>query len=257
MQLTNDLVHKALQEQFSGQQSISKLALTAFLQLHYGDAKSSTLAWRLHELTQAGILIRTGYGHYDLNDRPTFIPTLSPTLRKINERITAELPFTDCCVWDTRIIADLMVQQPMNYLQLVEVDRIALSAVYQLLQARPVLIHRKAPAIYLYEDWLTLSRNGTQHYAPVILKPLISEAPRQPLDGYVTAPLEKILVDLLADHSLFFAYQEELEYIVHTAFDKFIINRDKLRRYARRRNRVEQVDQLLQQLPTTKHPYDS
>jgi len=97
-----------------------------------------------------------------------------------------------------------------------------------------------------------------QHPAPVIiLKPLISEAPLQPLDRYVTAPLEKILVDLLADQPLFFAYQEELEYIVHTAFDKFIINRDKLRRYARRRNRVEQVDQLLQQLPTTRQHYDS
>lgn len=235
------------------------MALTDFLRQHYGqDVKPSTLAWRLHELTQTGILIRTGYGHYDLNDRPTFLPTLSPTLRKINERITAQLPFTDCCVWDTRILADLMVQQPMSYLQLVEVDRIALSAVYQLLQARPVLIDRKAPAIYLYEDWLTLSRNGVQHPAPVIiLKPLISEAPLQPLDRYVTAPLEKILVDLLADQALFFAYQEELDHIVRTAFDKFAINRDKLRRYARRRNRVEQVDQWLGQLQTTKPHYDS
>ena len=256
--MTNKLVHKAIQEQFSGQHAISKLALTEFLRLHYGEeVKPSTLAWRLHELTQAGILIRTGYGYYDLNDRPTFLPTLSPMLRKINERITAELPFTDCCVWDTRILTNLMVQQPMSYLQLVEVDRVALSSVYQLLQARPVLVDRKAPAIYLYEDWLTLSRNGVQHPAPVILKPLISEAPLQPLDRYVTAPLEKILVDLLADQPLFFAYQEELDHIVRTAFDKFIINRDKLRRYARRRNRIEQVDQLLRQLPTTQQYHDS
>ena len=256
--MTDNLLHTIIQERFRGQNEISKLALTVFLRQHYGEeVKPSTLAWRLHELTQEGVLIRTGYGRYQLNDRPTFTPALSPTLRKINERITAQLPFTDCCVWDTRIVADLMVQQPMSYLQLVEVDRVALSAAYQLLQARPVLVDCKAPPAYLYEDWLTLSRNGIQHSAPIILKPLISEAPLYPLDRYVTAPLEKILVDLMADQALFFAYQEELEYTFHTAFDKFIINRDKLRRYARRRNRVEQVDQLLGQLPTTKQHHDS
>ena len=54
----------------------------------------------------------------------------------------------------------------------------------------------------------------------------------------------------LFDHK---AYQEELPYIVRTAFAKFVINRDKLRRYARRRNRLEQVEQLLGQSPPAKH----
>lgn len=79
---------------------------------------------------------------------------------------------------------------------------------------------------------------------PIIVKPLITEAPLLVQDRYRTAPLEKILVDLMADQSLFFTYQEELDYIVHTAFDKFIINRDKLRRYARRRNRADQFSGL-------------
>lgn len=197
--------------------------------------------------------MRTGYGLYQLNDRPVFIPTLSPTLRKMSDRIKTELPFTDCCVWDTGIVADLMIQQPMSVLQLVEVDRVAVSSVYQLLQNRPILLDRKIIPIYLYKDWLTLSRNGMHHPTPIIIKPLISEAPVLVQDRYRTAPLEKILVDLMADQSLFLTYQEELDYIVHTAFDKFIINRDKLRRYARRRNRAAQADQLLSQLTTT-HP---
>lgn len=242
-----------LRKRFSGQNVIPKTELIDLLQQHYQQAKPATLAWRLHELTQEGVLMRTGYGLYQLNDRPLFTPTLSLTLRKLSDCIKVQLPFTDCCVWDTRIVADLMIQQPMSMLQLVEVDRVAVSSVYQLLQNQPVLLDRKALPVYLYEDWLTLSRNGIPHPTPIIIKPLISEAPVLAQDRYQTAPLEKILVDLMADKSLFFTYQEELDDIVHTAFDKFIINRDKLRRYARRRNRATQVDQLLSQLSTT-HP---
>lgn len=251
--MDTEALYTTLRKRFSGQNVIPKTELIDLLQRHYQQVKPATLDWRLHELVQTGILMRTGYGLYQLNDRPLFIPTLSPTLRKLSDRIKAQLPFTDCCVWDTGIVADLMIQQPMSMLQLVEVDRVAVSSVYQLLQNQPVLLDRKTLPVYLYEDWLTLSRNGMPHPTPIIIKALISEAPMLAQDRYRTAPLEKILVDLMADQRLFFTYQEELDAIVHTAFDKFIINRDKLRRYARRRNRADQVGHLLNQLVTT-HP---
>lgn len=244
--LDRKFTHTLLRQQFGNQGLIAKATLIDFLSMHFGKAKPSTLAWRLHELTQEGVLIRVGYGQYQLNDRPIYRPMLSPTLCTISERIKTEFPLVECCVWDSRLLASLMVQQPMRYLHIVEVDRDAVSSVYYQLQAQPVLIERKSPAIYFYEDWLLLSRHGTPLIAPVIIKPLISEAPLQVVqDRYVTAPIEKILVDLMADKDLFFAYQEEVDYIAQTAFAKFTINRDKLRRYARRRNRVERVNQLL------------
>lgn len=246
-------IHATLREQFGTQDTIPKAALIDLLERYWGEAKPSTLAWRLHELTQEGVLVRTGYGQYQINNRPTYQPDLSPTLRKINDRLKAQLPFTDCCVWDTRVLADLMIQQPMSVLQLVEVDRVAVESVYQLLQEQPIRIDRKNLAVYRYEDWLLLSQHGLPSATPVIIKPLISESPVQQQGRYVTAPLEKMLVDLVADTDLFFTYQEELPYIVRTAFAKFVINRDKLRRYARRRNRLEQVEQLLGQSPPAKH----
>jgi len=251
--LSHELIHTALRKQFGKQEAIPKVALIDFLREHSGNAKPSTLAWRLHELTQAGILTRIGYGQYQLNDRPIYGPDLSPTLRKIGDRVKAELPFTTCCVWDTRILADFMIQQPMSFLQLIEVNKEAVSSVYQLLQEQPVRIDRKNPAVYRYDDWLLLSQRGLPSPNPIIVKPLITEAPVQQQNKYTTAPLEKVLVDLIADSELFFAYQEELPYIFQTAFAKFIINRDKLRRYARRRNRVDMLEQLLRQVLPTRH----
>ncbi|MGF7218816.1 hypothetical protein GGR92_004995 [Spirosoma lacussanchae] len=248
--MSQETIHTALRKQFGKQEVIPKLALIDFLRKHAGEAKTSTLAWRLHELTQEGVLVRTGYGQYRLNDRPTYQPDLSPTLRKISDRVRAALPFTTCCVWDTRVLADFMIQQPISFLQLVEVEREAVSSVYQRLQEQPVRIDRKSPALYRYDDWLLLSQRGLPAATPVIVKPLLTEAPVQQQDGYVVASLEKILVDLLADDDLFFAYQEELPYIFQAAFAKFTINRDKLRRYARRRNRTEPVEQLLRQIPS-------
>ncbi|GAB3562734.1 hypothetical protein GCM10027578_05370 [Spirosoma luteolum] len=146
-----------------------------------------------------------------------------------------------------------MIQQPMSFLQLIEVDKEAISSVYQLLQEQPVRVDRKSPAIYRYDDWLLLTRRGLPSPNPVIIKPIITEAPVQQQDRYVTASLEKILVDLMADSDLFFAYQEEVPYIFRIAFAKFTINRDKLRRYARRRNRLDMLEQLLRQLVPTEH----
>lgn len=242
-------IYTALLERFGSRKPMPKAALMEFLEGYFGKAKPSTLAWRLHELTQEGTLVRTGYGVYQINDRPSYQPDLSPTLRQISERIKAQLPFIDYCAWDTRILADLMIQQPMSMLQLIEVERVAVESVYLLLERNPIKIDRYNLALYRYEDWLLLSQRGLPSTTPVIVKPLITEAPLQKQDGYVTAPLEKILVDLMADRELFFAYQEEIPYMIHTAWDRFMINHDKFRRYARRRNRLEQVEQLLGQLP--------
>jgi 3-deoxy-D-manno-octulosonic acid (KDO) 8-phosphate synthase len=53
--------------------------------------------------------------------------------------------------------------------------------------------------------------------------------------------LEKILVDIIADDALFSAQQGELEFIFKSAFDKYNINKSKMKRYASRRNREAEI----------------
>jgi hypothetical protein len=77
------------------------------------------------------------------------------------------------------------------------------------------------------------------------VKSLISESPVLDQHGVKIAPLEKLLVDCVSDQDLFAAQQSEIDFIFKTAFDKYTINESKLKRYARRRNQLEKVKNLL------------
>lgn len=238
-------INTALREQFGNQEAIPKAALLDCIKDYYGVTKLTTLTWRLHALTQEGVLTRVGFGLYRLNDRPLCWAEPTPALRLISNRLKIDIPLATCCVWDTRLLASLMIQQPMKHLQLVEVERDVAESVYNRLRFHGEPADYPPQSVYLYEDWLVLSRRGLPDDNPIIIKPLISEAPLRQQGEYVTAPLEKILVDLLADQEFYHAYREEAETMFRDALARFIVNRDKLRRYARRRNRLQQVQTLL------------
>ena len=79
----------------------------------------------------------------------------------------------------------------------------------------------------------------------IIIKPLITEAPLLEQEVITLASFEKLLVDCIADKDLFAAQQDELEFIYKTAFSKYNINVNKLKRYARRRSQLEKLNELL------------
>ena len=79
----------------------------------------------------------------------------------------------------------------------------------------------------------------------VIVKNLVSEAPLAEVQKIVIPALEKLLVDMLADTNLFSAQQSETEFIMKTAMEKFAINELKMKRYALRRNRENEVEKLI------------
>jgi hypothetical protein len=75
---------------------------------------------------------------------------------------------------------------------------------------------------------------------------LVSEAPLTEIDKIAIPTIEKLLIDCLIDKDLFAAQQDELENIYQTVFEKYIVNLNKSRRYARRRDRlVEFEDKLI------------
>jgi len=49
---------------------------------------------------------------------------------------------------------------------------------------------------------------------------------------------------MIADTNLYAAQQGELDFIYGTAFEKFELNQNKMKRYAQRRNRENEVEQL-------------
>jgi hypothetical protein len=79
----------------------------------------------------------------------------------------------------------------------------------------------------------------------IIIRQLISEAPLQLIDEINTPSIEKILVDIAGDTEFAFLRGNELHYVYTDIFKKFNVNKKRLLRYAPRRARRKEVEQLL------------
>jgi hypothetical protein len=79
----------------------------------------------------------------------------------------------------------------------------------------------------------------------IIIKKLVSESPVENINGITVPTLEKLLVDMLIDKDLFAAQQGEIEFIFRMALEKYEINKLQMKRYAKRRNRDNEVTKIL------------
>nr|MDA3793282.1 hypothetical protein [Elusimicrobiota bacterium] len=129
----------------------------------------------------------------------------------------------------------------INFL-VVEVEKDSIDAVYYYLKESINNIF-KEPTREIVED-LVIDKTGT-----VIVKAIISESPLIKTDGVQVPSLEKILVDILAEKKLFYFLQgNELVTIYKNAFDKYTIQHSKLIRYAKRRGKEIEVNDILKQI---------
>lgn len=72
----------------------------------------------------------------------------------------------------------------------------------------------------------------------VVVKALVSQAPLARQEGYYVPTLEKLLVDIRKDKDFYYMQGIEASYMTDTARQMYVINEQKLQRYAKRRNAV-------------------
>jgi hypothetical protein len=79
----------------------------------------------------------------------------------------------------------------------------------------------------------------------IIIRLLISESPLQLVEGISTPTIEKVLVDIVGDVEFSFLQGSEINYVYTTIFERHNVIKNKLLRYATRRGRKEEVEQLI------------
>jgi hypothetical protein len=79
----------------------------------------------------------------------------------------------------------------------------------------------------------------------IIVRNLVSEAPVQTLENITVPTIEKILVDVMGDVDFEFMQGAELHRFYQNVLERCVFNQKKLLRYASRRNRKKEVEQLL------------
>jgi predicted transcriptional regulator of viral defense system len=188
------------------------------------------LSWYLGKLCRKGKLNRIGRGIYTLQSATTFIVKANAKTRSLFRSISGQYPFADFCVYSGNVITPLLHDMMPNDTIYVETNRDTTQNVFDMLLPKYNGRIFLAPTKEIATTYIEFSREN------IIVKPLVTEAPLT-LDGKVPVPtLEKLLVDTRvdADYSYLQGY-ENLE-MLRTAISHYNVNRNRLLRYADRRN---------------------
>ena len=168
----------------------------------------------------------------------TIQPNISTTLKRIFNKIKREFPYIAFCVWDTVWLHDFMRHQPFKHYIVLEVEKDACESVFGYLS-------ETMKNIFLNPDEELFDRYISNLDGVVIIKNMVSEAPLIEEQKVIIPSLEKLLVDMLIDTALFSAQQSEKEFIMRSVVKKYTLNELKMRRYANRRNRTREINELI------------
>lgn len=194
------------------------------------DVERNTLSWHLSNLCKKGKLRRVGRGIYTIQTANTFLVRTNAKVRSLYRSLLRQYPFADFCVYSANVITPLLHDMMPNNTIYVETNRDTIMSVFEMLFPKYKGRLFLAPTKEIATTYIEFSREN------IIVKPLVTEAPLT-LDGKVPVPtLEKLLVDTRvdADYSYLQGY-ENLE-MLRTAISHYNVNRNRLLRYADRRN---------------------
>jgi hypothetical protein len=181
----------------------------------------------------------TGQMMSTVGEEKKYTPEISSTIKTVFKKLKIEFPYTNICVWNTSVLNEFMQHQPNHFFILVETDKETTNSVFYFLREI-----KKSVFIEPTND--ILEKYNLNERETFIIKPIISEAPTQNINGIETVTIEKMLVDIFCDDVIFSAQQGgEMRTIFKNAFEKYTINQSKMLRYADRRRKKEELNQFI------------
>jgi predicted transcriptional regulator of viral defense system len=201
-----------------------------------------SVAQQLNRLVQKGVLIRVERGVYQLqNTKILFVPQITAELRKLNTKLKERFPFADFCLWHNNEITPFMHHIPNLQQIFVETEHDAVNSVFDFLN------EDSEKRVFLCPNSDDYSRYIVGKEA-IIVRNLVSEAPVQTVENIQIPTIEKILVDAIGDVDFEFMQGAELHRFYQNVLERCAVNKKKILRYASRRNRKKEVEQLLNEI---------
>jgi DNA-binding PadR family transcriptional regulator len=232
-------IENTIESYFKSNTQLSREKLVSLINKDFPDLSLGTITVYLSKLKKAGIINNPARGVYSISNKQIFNPEINQNLKKIYNKIHKDFPFIEICVWNTKWLSDLMRHQPFKNFTIIEVDKEAEEQVFN-------AVSEWTKNVYFNPDEEILERYiSTNTEEVTIIKNLVTEAPTTKNNKIEIPTLEKILVDILIDRELFAAQQGELDFIFKSAFDKYDINKAKMKRYAIRRNKESELEQMI------------
>jgi DNA-binding PadR family transcriptional regulator len=232
-------IENTIPSYFKFLEKISREKLGNLIKQDFPELSEGTITVYLSKLKKAGIINNPERGVYSITNKQTFNPEINKNLNKLYNKIHKEFPFIDVCVWNTKWLYDLMRHQPFKNYTIIEVEKEAEEQIFN-------AISEWNKNVYFNPNEEILERYISSNSEEVtIIKNLVTEAPTTKNNKIVIPTLEKLLVDIIIDKELFAAQQGELDFIYQSAFKKYAINTAKMKRYAIRRNKENELEKII------------
>lgn len=232
-------IENTIESYFKSNTQLSREKLVSLINKDFPELSLGTITVYLSKLKKAGIINNPARGVYSISNKQIFNPEINQNLKKIYNKIHRDFPFIEICVWNTKWLSDLMRHQPFKNFTIIEVDKEAEEQVFN-------AVSEWTKNVYFNPDEEILERYiSTNTEEVTIIKNLVTEAPTTKNNKIEIPTLEKVLVDILIDRELFAAQQGELDIIFKSAFDKYDINKAKMKRYAIRRNKESELERMI------------
>ena len=206
----------------------------------FSGIERAKLSWYLGRLCRNGKLRRIGRGVYTLQPTNTFLVKANAKVRSLYRSLLGQYPFADFCVYSGNVITPLLHDMMPNNTLYVETNRDTIQSVFDMLLPKYNGRIFLAPTKEIATTYIDFSKEN------IIVKPLVTEAPLT-LDGKVPVPtLEKLLVDTRVDADFYYLHGYENMEMLRTAINHYDVNRNRLLRYADRRNAKDSIQKDLE-----------
>ena len=175
------------------------------------------------------ILNRVQRGLYAQSSLSPWQVVLTQQEKAIYDLLQSQFPLLKICTYNGETFAPLQHHLAFNQATYVEVERDGVEAVFHCLQDAGYETY-KTPNEQMAYDYIDIKKKI------IIVKPLVTLAPLTKQDGCRVPTLEKLLIDIRADKDFYYMQGIEASYMTDTARQLYVINEQKLQRYAKRRN---------------------
>ena len=200
------------------------------------DLADTTYHWSISCLIRDGKILRRGYDAYSIfqgEKLREYRPLYSDETINLIELISNKYPNVSFTVFETVLMNDFLNHLIAQNTIFVQVEKESSIYVFRYLQDEGydnVLYKPRQEDMTLY--WSKGS---------IIVTDMVSEAPLRAADPHVIT-LEKILVDMLADKLILASYSKaEYPDVIEQAESRFLLDKKRMLRYARRRNRYKEI----------------
>lgn len=235
-----NFITEKLREEFRDRVTFSRKELFDFYCRFDPELKDSTFRWRIYDLKAKRLITPYSRDLFTLAFKPAFIPEIGDTEREIYVKVKNHFRDLPQCVWSTRIANEFMLHIPVRFLIILQVEKEALEPVFEFMKDQSFGNVFLQPGKMEFERYIL----GTE--SAIILLPLISKSPTQFVNGVTTVTIEKMLVDMYCDKTVFSAFQgSEFIHMIENAYNRYSLDFTKLLGYAARRGKGKALKNFL------------